>query len=416
MLLFKFIRHEIIEYIKQGCKGDKVIWAVVAVLSLLSFLPVYSTSSNLAYLYGNGDTFIFLVKHLVHLGFGFGIIFAVHNMPYHYLKALSTIMLPIVVILLGITMAQRNFIAGANASRWIRIPFIGLTFQTSTLAIVVLMIYVSRYLSRHHKRFTDFTSTFLPLWMPVFVIIGMVLPSNFSTAAILFFLVIIMVFLGGYPLKYIAIIVGSGIFLLSFFILFSKAFPDLLPSRIDTWISRITSFLFTTKDATDSYQIEKAKIAIARGGFFGQGPGKSIQRNFLPQSSSDFIYAIIIEEWGLLGGGLLLGLYITFFYRVVVVSHRCSAIFGKLLAIGVGFPIVLQALINMAVAVELFPVTGQPLPLVSSGGTSIWMTCFSIGVVLSISRKNREEQMLFQEKQREQEYQDITEDLTNELV
>ncbi|WP_062056126.1 FtsW/RodA/SpoVE family cell cycle protein [Aquimarina longa] len=372
-------------------KGDRAIWAVAALLALFSFLPVYSASSNLAYLYGNGDTFGFLVKHFAHLVLGFLIMYGVHKIPYHYFKGLSIIMIPVIVVLLIATMAQNTTIEGANASRWIRLPFVGVTFQTSTLAAVVLMAYVARYLSKIKDKKVSFKETILPLWLPVFLMLILILPANFSTAAIIFSMVIVLVFLGGYPLKYISVILGSGLLILAFFVLFAKAFPGVFPNRVDTWVSRIENFA-DKKDTQEDYQIERAKIAIARGKIIGTGPGKSVQRNFLPQSSSDFIYAIIIEEWGFLGGVFLMLLYMLLLFRLIIVAHKSVDIFGKLLVVGVGLPIVFQALINMAVAVELFPVTGQTLPLVSSGGTSIWMTCLAIGIVLSVSSR-REDQI-----------------------
>ncbi len=374
--------------ILANIKGDRMIWAVAALLALFSFLPVYSASSNLAYLYGDGNTFKFLIKHGAHLVLGFLIMYGVHKIPYHYFKGLSIIMIPVIVVLLLVTMAQNTTIGGANASRWIRIPFVGVTFQTSTLAAVVLMTYVARYLSKIKDKKVSFKETLLPLWLPVAVVLMLILPANFSTTAIIFSMVIMLVFLGGYPLKYIITILGTAFLVLSFFILFAKAFPGVFPNRVDTWVSRIENFA-DNKDTEEDYQIERAKIAIARGGVIGKGPGKSVQRNFLPQSSSDFIYAIIIEEWGFVGGVFLMLLYILLLLRLVIVAHKSVDVFGKLLVIGVGLPIVFQALINMAVAVELFPVTGQTLPLISSGGTSIWMTCLAIGIVLSVSSKRQ---------------------------
>jgi cell division protein FtsW len=368
-------------------KGDKAIWAVAALLALFSFLPVYSASSNLAYLYGgDGDTFSFLIKHFAHLVLGFLIMYGVHKIPHHYFKGLSIIMIPMVIVLLLITLAQNTTGGGTNASRWIRLPFVGVGFQPSTLAAVVLMAYVARYLSKIKDKEVVFKETLLPLWLPVFLVLMLILPANFSTAAIIFSMVIVLVFLGGYPLKYILVILGSGLLILTFFILFAKAFPGVFPNRVDTWVSRIENFT-DNKDTQEDYQIERAKIAIARGGVVGTGPGKSVQRNFLPQSSSDFIYAIIIEEWGFVGGVFLMLLYILLLLRLVIVAHKSVDVFGKLLVMGVGLPIVFQAFINMAVAVELFPITGQTLPLISSGGTSIWMTCLAIGIVLSVSSK-----------------------------
>ncbi len=370
-----------------GLKGDKAIWAIVALLALFSFLPVYSAASNLAYIRGDGNTLRFLIKHGMHLVLGFAMLYGVHKIPYHYFKGLSVIFLPLVILLLIVTLAQGTTVSGAYAARWIKIPFMGVGFQTSTLAAVVLMVYVARYLSRIKDKQVTFKETLVPLWLPVGVVLALILPANFSTTAIIFFMVITLVFLGGYPLKYLGIIIASGIVALLFFVLMAKAFPGMFPNRVDTWISRVENFASEEVDADADYQIEKAKIAIASGGPFGLGPGKSVQKNFLPQSSSDFIYAIIVEEFGLLGALFLMLLYLLLLFRITVIAHKAGTIFAKLLVIGVGMPIVFQALINMAVAVELFPVTGQTLPLVSSGGTSIWMTCLAIGIVLSVSAK-----------------------------
>ena len=374
----------------KNIQGDSVIWAIIGVLAIFSFLPVYSASSNLAYLYGDGNTFKFLAKHFAHLVLGFGILYGVHKIPYHYFRGLSMIALPIVVVLLLITMAQGTTIGGSNASRWIRVPLVGVTFQTSTLAAVVLMTYVARYLSTIESKLVSFKETLLPLWLPVFLILGLILPANFSTAAIIFAMVVLLVFIGGYPLRYLAIILTTGLLLLSLFVMSAKAFPDVFPNRVDTWISRVVSFVDKTDKDAD-YQIIKAKTAIASGGITGLGPGKSVQKNFLPQSSSDFIYAIIVEEFGLLGALVVMVVYLLLLFRLVVVAHKSSAMFSKLLVIGVGLPVVFQALVNMAVAVELFPVTGQTLPLISSGGTSIWMTCLALGMVLSVSAKREVE-------------------------
>jgi len=373
----------------QNIKGDRLIWAIAALLAILSFLPVYSAASNLAYKGVGSSTFTFFIKHFVHLVLGFAIIYGVHKIPYRYFKGLSLVMIPIVLVLLGLTVMQGTTIEGANASRWIQIPIVGMSFQTSTLAAVVLMVYVARYMSKMKDNTITFKESILPLWIPVFLVLILILPANFSTAAIMFLMVVVLVFLGGYPLRYLAVIIGSGLLVLTLFILIAKAFPDAMPNRIDTWMGRIESFS-NPEDTEADYQIEKAKIAIATGQIWGVGPGKSMQKNFLPQSSSDFIFAIIIEEYGLIGGGVIMTLYLWLLFRIVIVSQKSDTIFGKLLVLGVGLPIVFQALINMAVAVELFPVTGQTLPLISSGGTSIWMTCLAIGIILSVSAKREE--------------------------
>jgi cell division protein FtsW len=378
--------------ILHNLEGDKTIWAVVALLALFSFLPVYSASSNLVYVVGNGTTMGHLLKHALLLFLGFGIIYGVHKIPTHYFKGLSIIALPVVILLLVYTLAQGTTIDGANASRWIRLPFVGITFQTSNLAAVVLMIYTARYLTKIKDRKIRFSESIVPLWIPAALVLLLILPANFSTAAILFVMILTLCFLGGYPLKYLAGIVLAGIIALSLFILLAKALPGVFPNRVDTWINRVEHFWDGT-DGEGDYQIEKAKIAIASGGIVGNGAGKSVMKHFLPQSSSDFIYAIIIEEYGLVGGFLLMFLYLLLLFRIVVVANSNGSVFGKLLVMGVGLPIIFQALINMAVAVELFPVTGQTLPLISSGGTSIWMTCLAIGVVLSASRKPKDADM-----------------------
>lgn len=370
----------------QYVQGDRGIWGIVALLAIFSFLPVYSSSSNLAYHKAGGDTFSYLLKHLMHLVIGFGALYAVHKIPFRYFKGLSKIFLPFVVVLLILTMAEGTTVGGSHASRWLSVPVVGLSFQTSILAGVVLMVYVAGYLSRTERKVITFKESLWGLWLPVFIILGLVLPANFSTTAIFFAMVVMLVFIGGYPLKYLGIILGMGVLFLSIFILSAKAFPGAFPNRVDTWMSRVENFS-NKEDAESNYQIEKAKIAIASGGIAGVGPGKSIQKNFLPQSSSDFIYAIIVEEWGLIGGVVVMLAYLFLLFRIVVIVHKSKSLFGKLLVVGVGLPIVFMALINMAVAVELFPVTGQNLPLLSSGGTSIWMTCIAVGMILSVSAK-----------------------------
>jgi len=371
-------------------KGDKLIWAIAALLAIFSFLPVYSAASNLAYTGGAGSTFGYFIKHFMHLFLGFAIMYGVHKVPYRYFRGLSIVMLPIILVLLAVTILQGKTIDGANASRWIQIPFVGMSFQTSTFASVVLMVYVARYLSKIKDKMVGFKESFLALWIPVFLVLGLILPANFSTTAIIFCMVVMLTFIGGYPVKYLIAIIGTGIVALVMFVLVAKAFPDAMPNRVDTWMGRVESFT-NGEDTVEDYQIEKAKIAIASGGIQGLGPGKSIQKNFLPQSSSDFIFAIIIEEYGLIGGVFLLVLYSWLLFRIVIVSQKADTVFGKLLVLGVGLPIVFQALINMAVAVELFPVTGQTLPLISSGGTSIWMTCLAIGIILSVSAKRQDD-------------------------
>ena len=373
----------LLQNIKSYIKGDLFIWALVALLALFSFMPVYSASTNLVYVAGNGTTIGILIKHAVLLLMGFTIMFFIHRTPYRYFSGVSVVMIPIVIVLLIVTLAQGTTIGGANAARWIRIPIIGVGFQTSTLAGLVIMVYTARYLAKRKDSIIDFKESLLRLWTPIAMILMFILPANFSTTAIVFMMVLMLCFVGGYPIKYLAGIIGAGIVILLLFVLTAKAFPGLMPNRVDTWMSRIESF--SDDDSKEGYQVENAKIAIATGGVTGKGPGKSVQKNFLPQSSSDFIFAIIVEEYGLFGAGLVLLVYFVLTFRLYVAAKKAGTVFGKLLVVGVGFPIVFQAIINMMVATNLGPVTGQTLPLISSGGTSIWMTCLAIGMVLSVT-------------------------------
>lgn len=374
----------------ENIRGDKTIWAIIAALAIFSFLPVYSASTNLVYVAGKGSTLGYLMKHAILLLLGFAIVYTTHRIPYRYFSGLSVLMLPVVVLLLIYTLTQGTVINGANASRWISIPFIGIGFQTSTLAAVVLMIYVARYLARNKEKEITFKESLLYMWIPVGFVLALILPANFSTTAITFVMVMLLAYLGGYPIKYLASILGVGLLCFALFILTAKAFPDSMKnSRIGTWSSRIENF--ASGESEDNYQAEKAKIAIASGEIYGKGPGKSVQKNFLPQSSSDFIYAIIGEEFGLIGAILIILFFLGLLFRIVIIATKSVTIFGTLLCLGVGLPIIFQAMINMGVAVGLFPVTGQPLPLISTGGTSIWMTCFAIGIVLSVSASDSTE-------------------------
>jgi len=368
--------------------GDKTLWALVAFIAAYSFLPVYSSSSNLAYVANTGSTTTHLFKHAAMLAIGFGIMFAVHRVPLNYFKGLSFLGMPIIILLLAVTLTQGSTIDGANASRWIKIPGIGLSFQTSTLALVVTMVYVARYLSKLRDTKISFASSLVPLWLPVVTVVGLIFPANLSTALMIFMLVMLLLFVGGYPLKYLVVMTAIGAAAGALFIILAMNFPDMFPNRVDTWVSRIESF--SSDEITEAdYQVQRAKTAIATGGIFGLGAGKSVMKNFLPQSSSDFIFAIIVEEYGMVFAGFLVLLYLLVLLRIVLISYNAPTALAKLLVIGLGLPIVFQAFINMGVAVALLPVTGQTLPLISSGGTSIWMTCLALGMILSASRKDQ---------------------------
>ena len=374
--------------LSQYLQGDKSIWGIVVLLSIFSFLPVYSASSNLVYVVGSGSVFGHLLKHVAIVCVGWVIMYTVHLMPFRYFSGLAKIGIPIVVILLTITALQGTTIDGANASRWLNIPILGMSFQTSTLATVVLLAYVADYFATKREVKIRFIESLLPLWLPVFLIVSLILPANLSTALLLLFMVAVVAFLGGYPLKYLLSMLGAAILGLVIFVLLAKAYPDAFPNRVDTWMSRIESFSGNGTNTTD-YQIERAKAAVAVGGIVGIGAGKSMMKNVLPQSSSDFIYAIIAEEYGLIGALFLLFLFLLLLLRILVNANKSESFFGQLLILAMGIPIVTQAFINMGVAVALLPVTGQPLPLISSGGTSLWMTFLAVGIILSVSANRK---------------------------
>jgi len=368
-------------------KGDKVLWVIIILLSIFSFLPIYSASSNLVYVIGKGTPWSHLIRHFMILSIGFILIYSMHKIPHNYFKGISILLLPITVLLLIYTFSIGTTIDGTISSRWIQIPIIGLSFQTSSLAFLVLMIYTAYYLAKIYDKNKTFKSTLIPFWFPVLLIISLIIPSNLSTAGLIFISVILLSFIGGYPIRFLISIFLLAFLFISIFIISAKAFPDKIPNRVDTWISRIENFN-NKNDSKGNYQIERAKIAIASGEVFGLGAGKSRMKNFLPQSSSDFIYAIIVEEFGLIGGIFIIVFYLLILFRITVISFKAKTIFSKLLVIGLGLPIIIQAFINIGVALQVFPVTGQTLPLISSGGTSAWMTCIAIGIILSVSIDN----------------------------
>lgn len=364
-------------------KGDKVIWAIMFLLSLLSVLVVYSAVVTLAHKFKQGNTEFFLVKQIALISLGFVIAYLFHRIRYTVFSKVAQVGLFACVPLLLYTLLKG--VSQGDASRWIEIPGLGLTFQSSDVAKLVLLIYVARVLTIKGKTLTDLRSVFRHLLLPIGVICLLILPANFSTAALLFFNCFLLMFIGGIHIRILAKI--AGICLLAAVLFFSWVWilPESIPGgRGTTWKSRIENF--SKGDSKSNYQSEQAKIAIATGGVIGKGPGNSTQRAFLPQASSDFIYAIIIEEYGLMAGFVLLFLYMVLLYRGIKILRDNDKPFGALVAIGLAFSLVFQALVNMAVAVNLFPVTGQPLPLVSMGGTSLWFTMISLGIILSISR------------------------------
>ena len=370
----------------QLLKGDKVLWGILALLAIFSFLPIFSASSNLVYVVGRGTHFGYLIKHFVILVIGFVLMYSIHKIPFHYFKGISILMLPVIILLLIYTASQGTVIDGANASRWVKIPLIGLSFQTSTLAFLVIMVFTANHLSKPNLRSIKFSKSLIQLWLPVLTVVLLIFPSNLSTAALLFAMVLILAFVANYSLSYLITICGIGLTFVLLFFLLVKAFPGTFPNRIDTWVNRIENFS-SGKSEDGNYQIARAKTAIVSGKVFGLGAGKSRMKNFLPQSSSDFIYAIIVEEFGLVGGIGLILIYFLILFRIVVIIHNTLSLFGKLTVFGLGIPIIFQAFINIGVALQLLPVTGQNLPMISSGGTSAWMTCIAMGIILSVSVK-----------------------------
>ncbi len=361
-------------------KGDKSIWIVVLLLSLISVLAVYSSTGSLAYAKQGGDTEHYLIKHLFLVLSGLFLMYVTHLANYKMFSRLGQILLFIAIPLLAVTLVTGTSLN--EGSRWLTLPIINVSFQTSDLAKLALIMYLARLLSRKQDQIKEFKQAFVPLMVPIGVVCGLILPANFSTAALLFATCLVLLFIGRVNLKYIFILVASGIIAFALFIVIAINFD--LPGRIGTWKARIENF--SSGESEANYQAEQSKIAIANGGLFGAGPGNSSQRNFLPQAYSDFIFAFILEEYGIMGGFVVILLYIILLYRIVAVLKYSPQTFATLLAIGCGIMLVFQALINMAVAVNLFPVTGQPLPLVSMGGTSIWFTSISIGIILCVSR------------------------------
>lgn len=366
-------------------RGDKVIWAVVILLSVFSLLTVYSSTGTLAYKYQSGNTEYYMLKHLIILLFGFLIMYLTHLINFTYFSRIFQIALYIAIPLLVLTL-----FVGLNlneAKRVLPLPF-NLTFQTSDLAKLTLIMYLARMLSKKQDNIKDFKSAFVPIMIPVLIVCILILPANFSTAAILFVTCLVIMFIGRINLLYILALIGIGIAGFALLLLIAGANPELLP-RQNTWKTRVVSFFSSDEnvDIDKTYQVDQAKIAIASGQLIGKFPGNSTQRNFLPHPYSDFIFAIFVEEYGLIGGAFLVLLYLILFFRVVRIVARIPRNFGAFMAFGVGFSLVFQAMINMAVAVNLIPVTGQPLPLLSMGGTSIWFTSIALGIILSVSKE-----------------------------
>lgn len=381
-------------------KGDKVIWGAVLLLVLVSLLVVYSATGSLAYKMYKGNTEVYLFKQIAFIAIGFCVIYFAHLVNYTIYSRVAKILFLISIPLLfytlffGVTLNE--------GSRWIKLPIINMTLQTSDLAKLALFIFLARLLSRKQNNIKDFKKGFLPVIIPVAIICLLIAPANLSTALLLGASCMLLLFIG--RVSYRHLLLTGGMTLIPLFLLVSAAVfkhetaanDDSAPrektsrmtARVTTWVSRVEGFIYGGKEASNDnmYQTNQAKIAIATGGIMGLGPGNSLARNYLPQAYNDFIYSIIIEEYGLIGGALMIFIYLVFLYRSIRLFKRCPYAFGAFLALGLSFTLVLQAMANMAVNVNLFPVTGVTLPLVSMGGSSFLFTCLSIGIILSVSR------------------------------
>lgn len=376
------------EVLSKYFKGDRVIWGVIFALSVFSLLAVYSSTGTLAYKYQGGNTAYYIVKHFVLLVAGLSIIYITHLIPYKYYSRLSQLFLYLSIFLLAVTLVMGTSLN--QASRWLTLPGLGFTVQTSDFAKLALIMYIARVLSLRQNKIDDFNGVFVSLILPVVVVCGLIMPANLSTALILFTASFLLMFVGRVKVKYLLGISGVGILVIAL-IIAGVIITGSNTGRIGTWQNRITSYV--NGEGGDNYQVEQSKIAIATGGIFGKGPGNSTQRNFLPHPYSDFIYAIIIEEYGFFGGLIVLFLYLFLLYRAGVIVRKSRRSFAAFLAFGLTISLVFQAMINMGVAVHLFPVTGQTLPLVSMGGSSILFTGVAFGIILSVSRsveKNEE--------------------------
>ncbi len=372
--------------ITKHIRGDRVIWMVIILLSVISILAVYSSTGTLAYKLRGGNTGYYLIKQIIFLSVGVFIIIATSAVPYKYYSRMAQIFLFIAIPVLALTLVTGPSIN--EARRWLTLPGTGFTIQPSDFAKLAIIMYVARILSLRQDQITEFKGAYFQIIWPVVLVCGLIMPANLSTAAILFVTAMTLMFVGRIPFKFLALTIGGGVLILTIFITISLYLDR--GGRIATWKSRIENFV-SGEETEDNFQVNRAKIAVVNGGLIGRGPGNSTQRNYLPHPYSDFIYAIIIEEYGLIGGTFVLFLYIWLFFRAGLIVRRSNRTFAALLALGLSMGLVLQAMINMAVAVNLVPVTGQTLPFVSMGGSSILFTSISLGMILSVSYGVEEE-------------------------
>ncbi len=363
----------------QHLKGDKAIWFIVLFLGIFSILAVYSATGSMAYKMRDGNTEYYLIQQILFILLGAGLVYTCYRLDYMHYSKLAPLLMFIAVPLLVFTIGFGTEVN--DARRWITIPWIDKTFQVSDFAKLALIIYVARSIATKQEFIKDFNSAFVPIIIPVVLVCGLIAPADFSGAGLLFVTCVLMMFIGRISLKYVFLLVLMGIGLLGLLIVLGTLFPDYV--RLDTWVNRYNEFMYNTDGG---YQIQQSKIAIASGEWIGSGPGSSVQRNYLPSPYADFIYAIICEEYGLLGGLSILGIYLWLMFRCMSIITECPKTFGAILAVGLCLNIVIHAFANIAVSVHLVPVTGLTLPVVSMGGTSVLFTCISFGIILSVSR------------------------------
>lgn len=365
-------------------RGDRVIWAIVVLLAIISMVSVFSSAATMAYSERGGDISYYLIKHGVILGFGLVVIYVCHLLAYTKFSRWAPGMLVVAIVLLLLTMWFGPVIN--ESKRWLPIPFIGLTFQTSDFAKLALIVFVARSIGSKQDVIKNFQGAFLPIILPVIGICMLIAVNDLSSALMLFLICILMMIVGRVALQYVLMLILLGVSVFSLMVMLGAKYPDLLP-RASTWEKRLETFVNPAAASSDArYQITNAQIAMANGGIVGVGPGNSTQRNYVPYAYADFIYAIIVEEYGVIGGISLILLYLLMFYRVVRLVTKSSKAFGAMVAFGVGLGIMMQAFMNIAVNLDLVPVTGLTLPLVSMGGTSILFTCVSFGIILSVSK------------------------------
>ena len=363
-------------------RGDRVVWAILVLLGLFSILAVYSSTGTLAYRERGGNTEAYLFKHGIILAAGLVVTYFAHLLHYRRYMNWSPVLLPMAIILLLYTMILGPEIN--EARRWIVLPVIGLSFQTSDFAKLALIIYVARAISSKQDYIEDFKSAFLPIIVPVVVVCGLIAPADLSTSIILFLTCLLMMFVGRVALKYIGLLMLTGGIVFVMLIMLGRTFPDHI--RVTTWESRLQEFYSPEPGGEDTYQIDQAKIALANGGLTGVGPGNSTQRNYLPYAHADFINAVICEEYGVIGGAVIIGLYLLLFFRVTRLITKSPKAFGAIVALGLSVVVVIQAFFHIGINVNLLPVTGLTLPLISMGGTSLLFTCIAFGIILSVSK------------------------------